>query len=113
MPKIPCVLKYELDVKEVQTILIPKDAKILCAHTQIGRKNFGAEIICIWVLSSIEEGEQPVNDNPIRIGVMPTGGAFSPEWTDEIKEKITTERYIGSVFFQTARLVYHIFNLTM
>lgn len=91
------IFKYPLKARDIQEVIMPKGSKILSTAEQ-------NEEICIWALCP-ETKETEVRE----IAVLPTGATQFP---DGLGEKITTENYIGSAFFRTEGLVFHVFDVT-
>ena len=76
--------------KDVQTLMIPEGAEILCVQVQ-------REHIQIWALVDTEKGKEPRTFVARRTGL----GWFDP-----------TGKYIGSVQVEGGRLEFHIFEVT-
>jgi len=92
------IWKYELAVEDDQTINMPEDAYILSVHTQVksvSRFRSDEEVICLWALVDTKKPSQERG-----VSVRGTGSSC---------DDLPNTHFLGSVFFTTAPLVFHIF----
>lgn len=109
MPYQPCVLKFELDRMQVQTVCLPKGAKILSAQVQYARftENIYLFILCEYKAESYSSEDS----EKVRIAILETGECLS-EVNKHLNSFITKENYITTVQLSGYKTSHHIFNIT-
>ena len=85
------IYKYELEVKDFQSIEMPKGAEILSVQSQAG-------IICIWAKVDTESTKRKRS-----FEIYGTGQEI-------IEKNINQRKYLATIQLMGGRLVYHIFE---
>ena len=96
------IWRFELNAENKQTVKMPKDAVILCA--QIKGEGFLDEQLSLWAEVN---PKAPKEDRVIE--VFPTGSDI-PTSFDNPAEMGVHRRYIGTVQFRAAGLLFHVYE---
>ncbi len=83
------IWKYPIEIDDIQSFNMPKDAKILCVKMQMGEP-------CIWVL--VDEKSSPENRT------------FRLAGTGHPVKKVDNLHYIGTFLIGDGMLVFHLFE---
>ncbi|MCI2145820.1 MAG: hypothetical protein LKK08_06190 [Bacteroidales bacterium] len=86
------IYKYKIEVEDMQTIILPKNAQILTVQMQNGNPY-------IWALIDNDEEETEA----VTIGVYGTGNPIDNNYTLS---------YIGTFQMYDSKLVFHVFRMS-
>ena len=92
------IWKYELKPTEMQTINMPKGARVLCVQAQRGSA-------CIWAVVDQE------SDKEERTFITKCTNEDFPEWLNKRNVQLAHPDYIGTFQLEAGSLVFHVFEM--